>query len=200
MGTASHPLTTRHSESWFVFVRRCRHPQAHRASSLLCICLWPVGSTSSGQHIYAVLLTWRFMCVHRREFHPPASHALTHTSLQACVRLWRSTCRAASATSACPLVFSWSGPILMGCRHRLAGPAAAATGSATLRSSSFRIARHAILIWLRDVPVKANINSLLDIFSNPNTWYMTITLRHDLRPVLLASPPSKAAMPPVPQR
>ena len=29
-------------------------------------------------------------------------------------------------------------------------------------------------IWLRDVPVKANIKQQLDIFSNPNTWYMTI--------------------------
>lgn len=29
-------------------------------------------------------------------------------------------------------------------------------------------------IWLRDVPVKANIKKQLDIFSNPNTWYMTI--------------------------
>ena len=29
-------------------------------------------------------------------------------------------------------------------------------------------------IWLRDVPVKANFKQQLDIFSNPNTWYMTI--------------------------
>jgi hypothetical protein len=29
-------------------------------------------------------------------------------------------------------------------------------------------------IYLRDVPVKANIKQQLDIFSNPNTWYMTI--------------------------
>ena len=29
-------------------------------------------------------------------------------------------------------------------------------------------------IWLRDVPIKANIKQQLDIFSNPNTWYMTI--------------------------
>ena len=29
-------------------------------------------------------------------------------------------------------------------------------------------------IWLRDVPVKANLKQQLDIFSNPNTWYMTI--------------------------
>ncbi len=29
-------------------------------------------------------------------------------------------------------------------------------------------------VWLRDVPVKANIKQQLDIFSNPNTWYMTI--------------------------
>ena len=29
-------------------------------------------------------------------------------------------------------------------------------------------------IYLRDVPVKANFKQQLDIFSNPNTWYMTI--------------------------
>ena len=29
-------------------------------------------------------------------------------------------------------------------------------------------------VWLRNVPVKANIKQQLDIFSNPNTWYMTI--------------------------
>ena len=75
------------------------------------------------------------------------------------------------------------GPVLMG--FPLLGltwlaPQATQTGSIWVYNAAIffvpwcLIAAALSFIYLRDVPVKASIAQQLDIFTNPNTWYMTV--------------------------